>query len=136
MSTIKNLFEQEVIKKIQANNDLNKKLKESKLGFNRGISYLEDLCQQLQDHIPTLGCELKVDENNTSGHFIFDANNCRVVIQLWGRYDENGSGRAGFFEKNQEFTLFYKNSYWSDKEDFEKLLIEEIVNKLNVIQMQ
>lgn len=135
MCTIKNLFEQEVIKKIQSNNALDKKLKESSLGFNRGISYLEDLCQQLQEHIPTLGCELKVNDNKLSGHFIFDANNCRIVIQLWGRYDETGHESMAF-NGSQEFILFYKNMYWESGETFEKLLISDIVNNLNIIQMQ
>ena len=136
MNTIKNLFEQEVIKKIQANNTLDKKLEESRLGFNRGISYLENLCDQLQEHIPTLGCELKVNENKTSGHFIFDANNCRIVIQLWGKYDESGTSRAGFYELGQEFILFYKGGYLRAGESFEKELIKEIVSKLNLVQMQ
>jgi len=136
MSTIKQLFEQEVVKKIQANTQLNEKLEASRLGFNRGISYLENLCEQLQEHIPTLGCELKMNDNRSSGHFIFDANNCRIPIQFWGKYDEKGGIRTGFFEKEQEFTIYYKNAYWSGKEDFQKVLIAEIVDKLNVIQMQ
>lgn len=136
MSTITNFFEQEVIKKIQAKNTLDKKLEESELGFNKGISYLENLCEQLQEHIPTLGYELKVNENKTSGHFILDANNCRIPIQIWGRYDEGGSTRAGFYEIGQEFVLFYKGGYWRAGESFEKLLIKDIVNNLNLVQMQ
>jgi len=136
MSKIKNLFEQELVKKIQAENNLNEKLKASKIGFNKGISYLENLCQELQVHIPTLGCELKINDSKTSGHFIFDANNCRIVIQFWGEYDEDGKARMGFSYKEQEFTLFYKDAYWRGKEDFEQLLIADIVNKLSLIQMQ
>ena len=135
MNTIKNLFEQEVIKKIQANNALDKKIEESRLGFNKGISYLENLCEQLQEHIPTLGCELKAI-SKTNGHFIFDANNCRIVIQLWGKYNADGGLRMGFYDTNQDFTLMYKNTYWTGKEDFQKELIAEIVDKLNVVQMQ
>jgi hypothetical protein len=134
MSTIKHFFEQEVIKKIQASNDLDKKLKESRLGFNRGISYLENLCEQLQEHIPTLGCQLEVEDDNTSGNFIFDANNCRIVIKFWGRYNNDGSERIR--SNAEDFTLFYKNKYWGHKQEFEKLLVSDIVNNLNVIQMQ
>ena len=91
MSKIKQLFEQEILKKIQASNELDKKLEASRLGFNKGISYLENLCEELQTHIPTLGCQLKINDSNKSkGHFIFDANNCRIPIQLWGEYDEEG----------------------------------------------
>lgn len=136
MSTITNFFEQEVIKKLQAKNNLDKKLEESRLGFNKGISYLENLCEQLQEHIPTLGCELEVKENKTSGHFIFDANKCRIVIQLWGNYNEDGSSRAGYYYKSQDFVLFYKNVYWQPKEDFEQELIKDIVSKLDIVQMQ
>jgi hypothetical protein len=137
MSKIKQLFEQEILKKIQASNELDKKLEASRLGFNKGISYLENLCEELQTHIPTLGCQLKInDRSKSSGHFIFDANNCRIPIQLWGEYDEEGRARAGFSYKGQEFTLFYKNVYWRGKEDFEQLLINDIVNKLNLIQIQ
>ena len=138
MNTIKNLFEQEVIKKIQANNTLDKKLEESRLGFNRGISYLENLCDQLQEHIPTLNCELKVNEDKTSGDFIFYANNCRISIQFWGRYDENGSGRMGFYYKdeNQSCVFYYKGIYLGSGQQFEQLLISDIVNNLNLVQMQ
>jgi hypothetical protein len=136
MSTIKHFFEQEVIKKIQANSDLDKKLKESRLGFNRGISYLENLCEQLQEHIPTLGCELRMNDSMSSGHFIFDANNCRIPIQFWGRYNDNGSQRMGFSKQDEYFILFYENMYLKAGETFEKLLVGNIVNKLNVIQMQ
>jgi len=136
MSKIKQLFEQEILKKIQASNELDKKLEASRLGFNKGISYLENLCEELQTHIPTLGCQLKInDRSKSSGHFIFDANNCRIPIQLWGEYDESGQTRMGF-SIGQEFTLFYKNVYWRGKEDFEQLLINDIVNKLNLIQIQ
>lgn len=136
MSTIKHFFEQEVIKKIQASNDLDKKLKESRLGFNRGISYLENLCEQLQEHIPTLGCELEVEDNKTSGHFIFDANDCRIVIKFWGRYNDDGSQRMGFNKQDDYFILFYENMYLKAGETFEKLLVGNIVNKLKIIQMQ
>jgi hypothetical protein len=136
MSTITNFFEQEVIKKIQAKNTLDKKLEESRLGFNKGISYLENLCEQLQEHIPTLGYELKVNENKTIGHFILDANNCRIPFQIWGKYDESGVTRAGFYEIGQEFIVLYKSNYWRAGESFEKLLIKDIVNNLNLVQMQ
>lgn len=136
MSKIKQLFEQEILKKIQASNELDQKLESSRIGFNKGISYLENLCEELQTHIPTLGCQLKINDSKSSGHFIFDANNCRIPIQIWGEYDENGQARNGFSYKRQEFTLFYKGSYWRGEEDFEQLLINDIVNKLNLIQIQ
>jgi hypothetical protein len=136
MSKIKQLFEQEILKKIQASSELDQKLEASRIGFNKGISYLENLCEELQTHIPTLGYQLKINDSKSSGHFIFDANNCRIPIQLWGEYDENGQARSGFSYKGQEFTLFYKNAYWRGKESFEQLLINDIVNKLNLIQIQ
>lgn len=138
MSTIKQLFEQEVLKKIQASNEIDKKLEVSRLGFNRGISYLENLCEQLQEHIPTLGCELKMNEDKSSGYFIFDANNCRMPIQLWGRYGENGGNRAGFwkYDENKNYVLYYKGVYFESDQSFEQVLISDIVSKLNVIQMQ
>jgi hypothetical protein len=137
MNTIKQLFEQEVVKKIQANNQLDKKLEESKLGFNRGISYLGNLCEQLQEHIPTLSCEFEVKDNKTSGHFVFYANNFKIVIQFWGKYNDDGSQRMGFNNQDDDyFVLFYENMYFKDGETFEKLLVANIVNKLKVIQMQ
>ena len=90
----------------------------------------------MQTHIPTLGCQLKINDSKSSGHFIFDANNCRIPIQFWGEYNEEGIARAGFSYKGQEFILFYKGAYWRGKEDFEQLLINDIVNKLNLIQIQ
>jgi hypothetical protein len=135
MSTIKHFFEQEVIKKIQASNDLDKKLKESRLGFNRGISYLENLCEQLQEHIPTLSCELEVN-SESNGYFVFIINKCRIVIKFWGKYNDDGSSRAGFSNAEEHFILFYESMYWKGGETFEKLLVSNIVNKLNVIQMK
>ena len=135
MSTITNFFEQEVIKKIQAKNTLDKKLEESRLGFNKGISYLENLCNQLQEHIPTLSCELEVN-SKSNGYFVFIINKCRIIIKLWGKYDKNGSSNVGFYRIGQEFVLFYKNNYWEGKEDFEQELIKEIVSKLDIVQMK
>ena len=83
MSKIKQLFEQEILKKIQESNELDKKLEASRLGFNKGISYLENLCEELQTHIPTLGCQLKINDSKSSGHFIFDANNCRIYEKAY-----------------------------------------------------
>lgn len=135
MSKITNFFEQEVIKKIQAKNTLDKNLEESKLGFNKGMSYLENLCKQLQKHIPNLDYNIEVN-SSSKGYFIFVANNHRFVIQLWGKYDESGSSRAGIYNTSQEFVLFYKNNYWEPKENFEQELIKEIVSKLDIVQMQ
>jgi hypothetical protein len=135
MSTITNFFEQEVIKKIQAKNTLDKKLEESRLGFNKGISYLENLCNQLQEHIPTLSFELEVN-SKSNGYFVFIINKCRIVIKFCGKYNDDGSSRIGFYRIGHEFVLFYKNNYWEGKEDFEQELIKEIVSKLDIVQMK
>lgn len=136
MHNITDLFEQEVLKKIKAKNDLDKKLETSRLGFNRGVSYLENIWNDLQKHIPSLDCELKINvESNSSGHFIFVANHCRIVIQVWGVYGKDGSSRAGCFEDGKDFTLFYKNYYFTGGAQFEKELVSEIVSKFDVVQV-
>lgn len=137
MEHITELFEKEVAAKIKAKTILKDKLSESRYGFNTGVDYLEKIFEELERHMPSLRSELHMGTcpNKSIGHYIFVVNESRLVIQLWGRYDQNGSERAGFDRQDQKFTLLYKSFYWKGGKEFEENLVKELVNKLDVVQM-
>jgi hypothetical protein len=135
---IESMIKKSLQEKLERESQLEEKIAESERGMKAGLKAIQDILDEVKQHLPDLGYEI-VYESRVKLRYTIHFSTLDIPFDIWGKYNINGGIHAGFRPLGGAYvyTVYYNGRYYCEGniQDLMGAIIKALVNRSTKITL-